>query len=45
LDALVAAPEHHRLLFEDDRVRVIDTRIALAQGTGGRIHRRGRRTA
>lgn len=28
LDAIVAAPKHHRLLFENDRVRVLDTRIA-----------------
>jgi len=28
LDALIAAPRHHRLLFENDRVRVLDTRIA-----------------
>jgi hypothetical protein len=28
LDALVAAPGQHRLLFENDSVRVIDTRIS-----------------
>lgn len=27
LDALVAAPDHHKLLFENDRVRVVETRI------------------
>jgi hypothetical protein len=27
LDALNADPEHHRLLFENDRVRVLDTLI------------------
>ena len=27
LDALVAAPEHHTLLFENSTVRVLDTRI------------------
>lgn len=27
LDALVAAPGHHRLLFENERVRVLDVRI------------------
>jgi mannose-6-phosphate isomerase-like protein (cupin superfamily) len=27
LDALVAAPEYHKLLMEDDRVRVIHTRV------------------
>jgi len=28
LDALLAAPAHHRLLLEDQRVRVLHTRIA-----------------
>src|ERR1700741_3995299 len=28
LDALSAAPRHHTLLLENDRVRVIETRIA-----------------
>ena len=28
LDALAAAPRHHALLLENDRVRVLDTRIA-----------------
>lgn len=27
LDALVAAPKHHALLFENDAVRVLDTRV------------------
>lgn len=27
LDALIAAPEHHRLLLENDSVRVLETRI------------------
>ncbi len=27
LDALVAAPEHHRLLFENERVRLLEVRI------------------
>ena len=27
LDALVAAPRHHTLIFENDRIRVLDTRI------------------
>lgn len=26
-DAVVAAPEHHRLVLENDRVRVLETRI------------------
>ena len=28
LDALTAAPAYHRLLFENDRVRVLEVRIA-----------------
>jgi hypothetical protein len=39
LDALVAAPEHHKLLFEDDRVRVIDTRIPPGARTAVHTHR------
>ena len=27
LDALVAAPKHHRVLFENERVRMVETRI------------------
>ena len=27
MDALACAPEHHRLLFENEHVRVLDTRI------------------
>ena len=27
LDALIAAPEHHKLLFENEWVRVLDTSI------------------
>jgi quercetin dioxygenase-like cupin family protein len=27
LDALVAAPKHHALLFENEAVRVLDTRV------------------
>lgn len=27
MDALTAAPEHHRLLFDNDYVQVINTRI------------------
>ena len=39
LDALAAAPEHHRLLFEDARVRVIDTRIPPGERTAVHTHR------
>lgn len=27
MDAMLAAPDHHRLLLENDRVRVLETRI------------------
>ena len=33
LDALTAAPDHHTLLFENDRVRVLDTRIPAGDQT------------
>jgi hypothetical protein len=31
LDALAAAPDHHRLLLEDDRVRVVHTHISAGE--------------
>jgi hypothetical protein len=31
LDALIAAPGHHALLFENESVRVLDTRVAAGQ--------------
>ena len=39
LDALVAAPDHHTLLMENDRVRVLDTRIAAGDRTPVHTHR------
>jgi hypothetical protein len=39
LDALVAAPDHHTLLFENDRVRVLDTRITVGDQTPVHTHR------
>jgi hypothetical protein len=39
LDALTAAPEHHQLLFEDDKVRVIDTQIPPGERTAVHTHR------
>lgn len=39
LDALVAAPKHHRLLLENDRVRVLDTEIAPGDRTPLHTHR------
>jgi hypothetical protein len=29
LDAMIAAPEYHRLVLENERVRVLDTRIPV----------------
>ena len=39
LDALVASREHHTLMFEDDEVRVIDTRIRPGERTAVHTHR------
>ena len=38
LDALVAAPAHHTLLFENERVRVLDTHIAPGDRTPIHTH-------
>lgn len=38
LDALVAAPDQHRLLLETDRVRVLDTRIGPGERTPVHTH-------
>ena len=27
LDAMAAAPDHHKVLLENDKVRVLDTRL------------------
>jgi hypothetical protein len=39
LDALVAAPDHHELLFENERVRVLRTRIPAGETTAIHTHR------
>lgn len=39
LDALRAAPRHHALLYENDSVRVLDTRIAAGDTAPLHIHR------
>jgi hypothetical protein len=39
LDALVAAPAHHTLLFENERVRVLETRIPAGETTAVQTHR------
>ncbi len=39
LDALIAAPRHHALLLENDRVRVLDTRIPRGETVPVHTHR------
>jgi hypothetical protein len=39
LDALAAAPESHRLLFENEAVRVLETRIPPGAATPVHTHR------
>jgi hypothetical protein len=39
LDALVAAPEHHTLLYENDTVRVLDTCVRAGDRTPVHTHR------
>ena len=39
LDALTAAPESHHLLFENDAVRVLETRIRPGETTRLHTHR------
>jgi hypothetical protein len=39
LDALIAAPRHHKLLFENEKVRVLDTHIAAGETTAVHTHK------
>ena len=39
LDAVIAAPRHHRLVFENERVRVLDTRIPVGDTVPVHTHR------
>ncbi len=39
LDALIAAPKSHRLLFENERVRVLEVRIAPGEFVPVHTHR------
>jgi hypothetical protein len=39
LDALVAAPRHHALLFENEFLRVLDTRVAPGGTVPAHTHR------
>jgi len=38
LDALVASPQHHKLLFENEFVRVLDTKIPPGEMTSLHTH-------
>lgn len=38
LDAVAAAPDHHKVLFEDDRVRVLETLIRPGEETAVHTH-------
>ena len=39
LDAMVAAPDHHEVLLENDRVRVLDSRLKPGDATPVHTHR------
>ncbi len=39
LDAMTAAPDHHEILFENDRVRVLDSRVKPGDATPIHTHR------
>lgn len=39
LDALIAAPANHHVLLENERVRVIETVVAVAEATPVHTHR------
>ena len=39
LDALIAAPQHHKLLFENEFVRVLDANIPPGEMTALHTHR------
>lgn len=38
LDALVASPQHHKLLFENETIRVLDTNIKPGEETNLHMH-------
>ncbi len=39
MDALIAAPKHHRLLFENEQVRVLETVVAPGETVPVHTHR------
>ena len=38
LDAMIAAPDHHDVLFENDRVRILNTKLPAGQRTPVHAH-------
>ena len=38
LDAMIAAPDYHEVLLENDRVRVLDTRLGPGERTPVHTH-------
>ena len=38
LDAMIEAPEHHEILFENDRVRILDTCVRPGERTPVHAH-------
>jgi quercetin dioxygenase-like cupin family protein len=39
LDAMVAAPRHHKLVYENDQIRILDTRIPAGDIVPVHTHR------
>ena len=39
LDAMIAAPQYHQLMFENERIRVLDTRIPVGDIVPVHTHR------
>lgn len=39
LDAMTSAPDHHAILYENERVRVLDTRLRPGERTPVHAHR------
>jgi hypothetical protein len=39
LDAVIAAPQHHQLVFENEKVRILDTRIPVGDLVPVHTHR------
>ena len=39
LDGTVAAPDHHKILFENDRVRIVELRVGPGETVPAHTHR------